>query len=177
MAYGRGGVGNIQALEQETARVAADLEANQQAAGASSQYNALPGKEEPKFAHTGRGGMGNYYSPEELSQTGHFSDAHRSHIPGDGTQQPPTEPGRESTGPPSYSTTQASAAPTRMVGRGGAGNFSFGVSESEERAARKRMADEKKREVLTGEIEKGVKEQLAVPPKAKLSGVEQNWAT
>jgi len=63
------------------------------------------------------------------------------------------------------------------VGRGGAGNFSFGVSESEERAARKRMADEKKREVLTGEIEKGVKEQLAVPPKAKLSGVEQNWAT
>jgi len=72
MAYGRGGVGNIQALEQETARVAADLEANQQAAGASSQYNALPGKEEPKFAHTGRGGMGNYYSPEELSQTGHF---------------------------------------------------------------------------------------------------------
>ena len=176
MAYGRGGAGNIQALEQETARVAADPEANQQTAESSSQNSALPEKEEQKFAHTGRGGMGNYYSPKELSQTGHFSDAHRSHILGDGTQ-PPTEAG-QSTGPPSYSATQASAEqPTRMVGRGGAGNFSFGVSESEERAARKRMADEKKREVLTGEIEQGVKEQLAVPPKAKLSGVEQDWAS
>ena len=71
-----------------------------------------------------------------------------------------------------YNTVRSSVEPTRIVGRGGAGNYSFGVSESEEKAARKRIEDEKKRDKLQEDIETGVKEQLAVPPKAKLSGGE-----
>ena len=132
-------------------------------------------KEEQQYAHTGRGGMGNYYSPKELSQTGHFSDAHRSHILGDGTL-PPVDAADKSGGstgaPPSYNTAQPAAEQTRTVGRGGAGNFFFGVSESEEKAARKRIEEEKRREKLKEDIERGVQDQLAMPPKAKLPGGE-----
>ena len=48
----------------------------------------------------------------------------------------------------------------------------FGLGESEERAARKRMEEEKKREKVKEVVEQDVQEQLAVPPKAKLSGGE-----
>lgn len=175
MPYGRGGAGNIQALEQENARVSADLEANQQAAE-SDRKGRLPAqhpeREEQQYAHTGRGGMGNFFSPKELSRTGNFSDAHRSHILGDGTQPPAESAEQMQDAPPSYNAALSNAAPTRTVGRGGAGNYSFGVSESEEKAARKRIEDEKMREKLKEEIEAGVKDQLAMPPKAKLPGGE-----
>lgn len=176
MAYGRGGAGNIQALEQVNAKISSDLEANQQAAESDhkepvpSDYSS---REEQQYAHTGRGGMGNWYSPKELSEKGRFNDAHRSHILGEGTQ-PPANTVDQSNGsaPPSYSAAEAPRETTRTYGRGGAGNWSFGVSESEERAARKRIQDDQAREKLKADVEKGVGESLAMPQKAKLPGGE-----
>jgi hypothetical protein len=169
--YGRGGAGNIQAVEEENARISADLEANQQAAEAENQQGLSDRSKEQQYAHTGRGGAGNWYSPRELRERGHFSDADRSHILGDGTQ-PPTDSARSgdnAAAPPSYTVTQTSSQ-TSKVGRGGAGNISFGVNEDEERAARKRLAQQEAQEKLKADIEKGVKERLAMPPKAKLPG-------
>lgn len=172
MPYGRGGAGNIQALEQENTKISGDHEANQQAA----RFDPLPAeyseKEEQQYAHTGRGGAGNLYSPKDLSQSGHFSDAHRSHILGDGTQPPANS--MEAVGgsqPPSYNAAQSSSSisSTRTYGRGGAGNWSFGVSEDEERAARKRMQEIEAKEKLEVDVENQVKESLAMPQKAKLS--------
>ncbi|TKA77005.1 hypothetical protein B0A55_01966 [Friedmanniomyces simplex] len=126
----------------------------------------------------GRGGSGNYYSPQELSQTGHFSDAHRSHVLADGTQAPADATTTGITGsvngpaPPSYIAAQASAQPSRTVGRGGAGNYNYGVSESEERAARKKMDEEQRRKQVQAEVEEKVKKALAEPPKAMLTGEE-----
>ncbi|KAK4890643.1 hypothetical protein LTR27_010682 [Elasticomyces elasticus] len=165
MPYGRGGAGNILAVEQGKARVSNDVEANRQTVDPSLTST---GHEEQKYAHSGRGGAGNYYSPQDLSQTGVFSDAHRSHVLGDGTQAP-TSGGA----PPSYSTT---AAPTsgsnRTVGRGGAGNWGFGSNESEERAAREKAEEEERRKQVQAEVEKKVESALAEPPKAKLAGNE-----
>ena len=171
----RGGAGNILAREQENARISKDLEANQQAAEAALTDHGNASREQQRYAHSGRGGAGNYYSPQELSQTGHFSDAHRSHIVGDGTLPPADRTSSTATGgaaPPSYNSVQAGSGPSRTVGRGGAGNWMFGVSEDEATAARKRMEEEKKREQLKADVEKGVKEALAEPPKAKLPGGE-----
>ncbi|EMD01139.1 hypothetical protein BAUCODRAFT_29542 [Baudoinia panamericana UAMH 10762] len=172
-AYGRGGAGNILSIEQENARASADLEANQQAAE-SDQKGPLPTdyleKSEQQYAHTGRGGMGNYYSPRDLSETGHFNDAHRSHILGEGTSAPPATGDSTGNGPPSYGAGPSDIEPPRKHGRGGAGNYAFGVSESEERAAQRRLEQEKRQEQLKADIEKGVKESLAAPPKAKLPG-------
>lgn len=54
-------------------------------------------------------------------------------------------------------------------GRGGAGNFSYGVSEAEERATRKRLEGEaRKKEELRVSSEKMVEEGLARPEKAKV---------
>lgn len=169
MAYGRGGAGNFQAVVQEKARIAKDVEANQHAV--ESNTEGLPAVntdcQEQQYAHTGRGGIGNWYSPKELKEKGHFSDAHRSHILGDGTQAPADS--TDSGAPPSYNTAAPSVETTRTYGRGGAGNFSFGVSEGEERMARKRMQQEETKEKLKADIEKDVQDSLAMPEKAKIS--------
>ncbi|KAK5696035.1 hypothetical protein LTR97_008455 [Elasticomyces elasticus] len=164
MPYGRGGAGNILAVEQEKARVSNDVEANRQAVDPSLTST---GHEEQKYAHSGRGGAGNYYSPQDLSQTGVFSDAHRSHVLGDGTQAP------SGSAPPSYTTTTApTSGSNRTVGRGGAGNWGFGSSESEERAAREKAEEDERRKQVQAEVEKKVESALAEPPKAKLAGNE-----
>lgn len=98
--------------------------------------------------------MGNFYSPKELSENGHFDGADRSHILGDGTPAPESTPA------------------VRTMGRGGVGNFMFGVSEREEQSMRKRIEEENLAEALKKDIEKGVEEQLAMPAKAKLPAEE-----
>lgn len=103
--------------------------------------------------------MGNYYSPKELSEKGHFGGADTSHILGDGTPAPAPAPSSD-------------APVVRTTGRGGMGNFMFGVSDSEQQAARKKVEDEKKAEALKKDIEKGVEDRLATPEKAKLPAQE-----
>lgn len=171
---GRGGFGNIASVAEANERSSADLEANQQSAESAAQPSAFTdsiAQQEQQYAHSGRGGAGNYYSPKELNAKGQFSDAHRSHIIGDGTLAPSDS--TNTSAPPSYNAVEkARNEPTRTYGRGGAGNYSFGVSESEERAARKRIDEEQKRERLREEIERGVEEGLAVPQQAKLPAGE-----
>lgn len=130
-------------------------------------------KNEQQYAHSGRGGAGNYYSPKELSETGRFSDAHRSHIPGDGTQPPASSVGAAaSSEPPSYSTASTGSGATKSWGRGGAGNMSYGMMEDEERAARRKLQEDEAKEKLKAEVERGVGETLAMPQKAKLPAAE-----
>lgn len=163
---GRGGFGNIVAVPETKERVTADVEANRQVPNASHQA-ALPTDTEQPYAHSGRGGAGNYYSPKDLTAKGHFSDAHRSHIVGDGTLAPSES--TTNSAPPSYNSVDGpKAEPTRIFGRGGAGNYMFGVSEGEERAAKKKMEEEEQKQQLTAMIEKGVTSGLAMPEQAKL---------
>ncbi|KAF7194871.1 hypothetical protein HII31_01604 [Pseudocercospora fuligena] len=151
---GRGGAGNILVQQQQAKRGAEDLEANQQiidqSATATSADSSLP-REKQQYAYTGRGGAGNWYSPQELKQTGTYDDR----LPAAASAQ----------------AQQAAVEPVRKYGRGGAGNMSFGVSEDEERAIRKRMEEEEaKREKVAADVEANVNAMLPEPPKAKLSG-------
>ena len=45
-------------------------------------------KERSAYAHMGRGGAGNLYSPRELAARGRFEGAGTSHVVGDGTPAP-----------------------------------------------------------------------------------------
>lgn len=169
-SYGRGGAGNIAAVNQENERIDNDLEANQAAAESVDRDFVPPpdiARDEQKYAHSGRGGAGNYYSPGELDKTGAFSDAHRSHIPGDGTLAPSDDSKAPAAAPPSYSSVPSPNEVPRKTGRGGAGNYDFGINEWEQRAAKKRWEEDQKQQKLKEDIEKGVKQTLAFPEVAK----------
>lgn len=195
MPYGRGGAGNFEAQQasqqQYNSRVSADLESQQQDA-----ENALGDKgfdvghqdtHRREWAHMGRGGAGNYYSPKDLSEKGRFEGAASSHVLGDGTPAPRAEDrAREDNGMGvgvSGGAGGGETAAKRMEeekkkgpaprGRGGAGNFSYGVTQSEEVAYRRRVDEEEmKKQNLRGEIERGVEEGLRRPEQAKLAGGE-----
>jgi predicted transcriptional regulator len=81
--YGRGGAGNYEAIQRENEKISKDLEASQSAAEKATN-NYLPPdiaeRSEAQYAHTGRGGAGNYYSPKDLAEHGNFSGAQTSHI-------------------------------------------------------------------------------------------------
>ena len=209
-ALGRGGAGNIIQTPHSSSNpststqnnISADLEANQQAAETSLVDDYEYRSEQQTYAHKGRGGAGNYYSPKELARSGTFAGAGTSHVLGDGTPAPAgSVPGdaaaaaASSTGGAgdgvagsgsgsgsgsgggkieklvaSLGGTVGTASAPAYRGRGGAGNYSFGVTEAEEKAARKKEEDEKER--LRVQIERGVEEGLARPEKAKIPGGE-----
>ncbi|CAK4032613.1 Hypothetical predicted protein [Lecanosticta acicola] len=152
---GRGGAGNILAIQQENARISADLEANQSAA---DSYNApAPMRSEQQYAHSGRGGAGNYYSPKQLSETGQYRDTNIGEVA--------DLSGRRG------ATASEATSTTRTYGRGGVGNYAYDASENQEKALRNKMQeDEEKQQKLKADIEAGVKETLAMPEKAKLPG-------
>ena len=81
--YGRGGAGNYEAIQRENEKVNNDLERSHSTAEKAG-INYLPPdiaeRIEAQYAHTGRGGAGNYYSPRELVENGNFSGAQTSHI-------------------------------------------------------------------------------------------------
>jgi hypothetical protein len=164
--YGRGGAGNYDALQRDNEKINSDLEASQSAADNATNSYAPPDiaeKSEAQYAHTGRGGAGNYYSPQDLSQTGNFVGAQTSHILGDGTPVP-SDNTRPAAAP--------AAAPPPKTGRGGAGNFDFGINEAERKAARQHEEADRRQQQLKQDVEKGVQENLAFPSKAKLPGGE-----
>jgi len=171
MPYGRGGAGNIAAstpgpsnpITAYNANASSDLELQQSAADSSTNPAITSGasvidpghdfdtKENSAYAHMGRGGAGNYYSPKELLSNGKFEGAGNSHVVGDGT--PIAEKTNEVKGP-------------AYRGRGGAGNYAGPPEERSE----KDVVDEKER--LKKDIERGVEEGLARPEKARLPGGE-----
>lgn len=169
--YGRGGAGNYEAIQRENEKISKDLEANQSAADNATNDYAPPDiaeKSEAQYAHTGRGGAGNYYSPQDLSQKGNFVGAQTSHILGDGTPAP-SENTRPAAAPAATGTL---GGPPPKTGRGGAGNFDFGINEAERKAARQHEEADRRQQQLKEDVEKGVKENLAFPSKAKLPGGE-----
>lgn len=172
--YGRGGAGNYEQVQRENEKISHDLESNQSAADNANNSFLPPDiaeKGEPQYAHTGRGGAGNYYSPQDLTQTGNFAGAQTSHILGDGTPAP-ADDARPAAAPAVGGMGSAVGGVTPKTGRGGAGNFDFGINEAERKAAREHEQADHKQQQLRDDVEKGVKDQLAFPSKARLPGAE-----
>lgn len=146
----RGGAGNILAASQQKAHTFTDLEAN---APLSEHVTTVPFDTNREYAHSGRGGAGNYYSPKDLSQKGDFDVSERKE-----KDESVAVPG---------------SAPVK-VGRGGAGNFTFGKSgDSEEEKKRKEEEEKGKVVNIEREVEEGVGK-LQMPEKAKLAGGERD---
>ena len=150
--YGRGGAGNIQAIEQENGRIATDLAANQPPAD-SHQTESRPAdtllRDEQQYTRIGRGGLGNLHPTQEMGETSN----------------------RPSTGSIRSKETQASNL--RTHGRGGAGNYAFSEDGSHTETARKQAQEHQSREKMKQDVENNVNEHLAFPQKAKLAGGEQ----
>lgn len=148
----RGGAGNILAVQQEKARINADVEANLQPTIASAPATQQIRTQE--YAFKGRGGSGNYYSPKDLKETGEFSH---------------DNPVAQARSQNQDQTDTSNQAPVAKHGRGGIGNMIFGASESEQADAAKKLDDEKvKREEIEVESEREAGQSIAMPPKAKL---------
>ncbi|KAI9727654.1 MAG: hypothetical protein M1828_005882 [Chrysothrix sp. TS-e1954] len=150
---GRGGAGNIEAANQQISR---DLEANRTHAedesakdGATTSpiAQALQQDTQPaEFAHTGRGGAGNFYSPSGLVSKGDFSRAEASTM------------GRSSE-------VSIGAASGRLQGRGGAGNFLQPTNEIVE--GRDPLLESKQQEAFE-RVARDVEDTLERPQKAHL---------
>ncbi|KAK4968075.1 hypothetical protein LTR66_011541 [Elasticomyces elasticus] len=182
--FGRGGAGNIineSELSKANSGFSQDLEANRHTTTTTMTTaddpaaQATPSSTQQDYAHMGRGGAGNYYSPKDLGATGRFSDAHRSHIVGDGTLAPASGradavgagAGARLSSVAAYRGSEAGA----YRGRGGAGNFAGAGFEAEERRRVEVEEEEgRRRERLRGEIERRVEDGLARPERARVVG-------
>lgn len=154
---GRGGAGNIQAVEEANKRGVEDLEANHQATETFTSQPAPTSDEQ--YARVGRGGAGNFYNRQDANDTDRVGFGDGINSLGSG----PILTSRKTT------VSEPEPGPTRNFGRGGAGNFSFDSSENQDRALRMRLEeDEQKKQQVKEQVEKGVEETLAMPPKAKL---------
>lgn len=129
-----------------------DLEAarspSSQSQSSTSKQNqtASPVREEPsqtanqQYAHSGRGGAGNWYSPKELSETGKFVTA--------------TDP---ATAIKAAKSTEAEiVTETRHRGRGGAGNFIWSQEEEEKRRAGEEGREIELKEMVARDVEAGL---------------------
>ncbi|KIW01072.1 uncharacterized protein PV09_07363 [Verruconis gallopava] len=150
MPYGRGGAGNIEAANQKQID---DLEAQRSrgeprpvepAESSKSSSIASPANLNQEYAHMGRGGAGNWYSPKDLSQTGKFD----------------TSP--EQLSSESRSIDKDATSESRHRGRGGAGNFIWSSEEETNVEKRRKEVEIELKEMVA----KGVEAELAPPPRA-----------
>ncbi|KAF1958383.1 hypothetical protein CC80DRAFT_442327, partial [Byssothecium circinans] len=161
MMSGRGGAGNILRAREQSQKATEDVEANQLPTSStahpatSTPTNPLPSNADQDYAHTGRGGAGNWYQPSELSKTGTFTSA------ADTTSLPTSEKPQIST--PWHP--EAQEMPVAKAGRGGAGNFVWG---SGEEAEKRREEERRVREEVGGRVARDVEAGLAKPPGALL---------
>lgn len=142
---GRGGAGNFEVASQESARAAADLEANQSAADSLSSPIDSVQRQAPSYV--GRGGAGNYGSAEDPDNWDTLSRTTSGSL---------------------ANTRKDSQAQSPTQGRGGAGNYAVGNAAYQLYLSRRMTEDDQKREKLKADIEQDVNEQLAMPQKAKL---------
>ncbi|ORY12547.1 hypothetical protein BCR34DRAFT_651039 [Clohesyomyces aquaticus] len=160
--WGRGGAGNIVTeaqVQAQTKRVAEDLEA-QRSLTSSAAPPATSATSNPQdYAHSGRGGAGNWYQPSELAAHGSFVS------PDDSTSLPTTD--RPAVSTPWHPETQE--MPVARAGRGGAGNF---VWKGEEEKERERRVEEERRRGVEERVERVVEEGLAKPGAVVLGGVK-----
>lgn len=157
---GRGGAGNYQNAKQELDRAAQDIEASRTAQHLAMTSDQQSAGTDQRYAHSGRGGAGNYYSPQELNSTGTFASNDVK-----ATNEPVTGSSASTSTPSS-----ALIEPARKVGRGGAGNMVFGVTLDEERAIRRSHDEKQKQDKVKADVEASVHAAIPEPPKAKLPG-------
>ncbi|KAL1639282.1 hypothetical protein SLS58_008124 [Diplodia intermedia] len=192
--WGRGGAGNIQQATEaskQRASEAQDLEAanhpTTSSSAAATPSDTATAASPQQYAHMGRGGAGNFYSPSALASTGTFVNADTNPSSttsaAASTAEPPAAPlsnldsssnwwntATTTTATASPTTTSSSpgsngnqqqqaaeAVPVARTGRGGAGNYVWGTADVSER-----RAEQIRRE--WGELrerEKGVKQKVA----------------
>ncbi|KAJ4361044.1 uncharacterized protein N0V89_001613 [Didymosphaeria variabile] len=155
---GRGGAGNIIRAQEQSKKTVEDVEAQRIP---STTADAAPPSTTAaqSYAHTGRGGAGNWYQPERLAKEGTFS------TPSDSTALPTTAKPNVST--PWHPENQQ--MPVGRAGRGGAGNF---VWKDEEEEKKTKEDKEKLGEKVSESVERDVEAVLAKPPGALLGGVK-----
>ncbi|TVY15684.1 hypothetical protein LARI1_G006812 [Lachnellula arida] len=159
---GRGGAGNFhspQVPHQPT-----DLESQSHSQQTKEEYLSLPlskttsSQQQPEYAHTGRGGAGNWIKP---------SSNNLLHLPitnPDPNPSPSLSPAQSNGGNGSEGRTNIVKA-TYRGGRGGAGNYEWGQgaveAEAEGKRAREEEEEEKEREkgrrVVDGEVESALR--------------------
>jgi len=130
-------------------RTPSDGEKEQRVAGTSSSVD--------EYAHSGRGGAGNWFSPANLTTAGAFTTTDKSAPPSSSASSKPRAPR-------SVAQVPVAEQPSRITGRGGAGNF---VWETEAEQKAKVDAIEKMYSIHDGVL-RDVEEQLARPGKARL---------
>ena len=109
------------------------------------------------YAHSGRGGAGNWYSPSQQRATGTYTSE--------------SSAAATSTAAPA----NTRAPPTNFGGRGGAGNYNWERIEAEEKAKAERNETEKEKEFgVKKSVEEDVESGLRKPGQAHLR--EQAWA-
>lgn len=151
--YGRGGAGNINQAKENSKRAAEDVEANLASAAAPCTQPTPSSSASQDYAHMGRGGAGNWYQPSELAKEGSFTQ------PADATATP-------SAAKPQVSTPwhpEGQEMPVARSGRGGAGNFVW-RSEDLAKKAKEDEDEERRKEVVSQEVERDVEAVLAKPP-------------
>lgn len=146
--YGRGGAGNLQAVAQRKERAASDLEANENVDEALSAGNEIEvsQRETQQYVQAGRGGAGNYHAASDIKEQQLLK-----HIPSSKLVEAFQEEG------------------SRTAGRGGAGNYYFAAIKAKEAAALDKAKEDLSRAKISQDVEKGVRDQLAMPQQARLA--------
>lgn len=154
----RGGFGNLTheatTSLQEKRRAPGDLEAQTPLSGETGSRGPR------EYAHSGRGGAGNYYSPARLQQSGTFE----------------TTSGDE----PKSSSGNSTPARAPYRGRGGAGNYVFAPdTDGSAQEAVERGRDQREREdKARGDAARDVEASLAKPGRAYIGpakdGLQRN---
>lgn len=161
MPYGRGGAGNIQAFSQTpTSTSASSASTSDLEAQPRTTQSSPPGieptdqpRKQAEYAHTGRGGAGNWYQPREAAQTGTYS----------------SDESTTSSGPASSAASANRASEPMWSGRGGTGNF----KPSEEQDAQRNAQHRQQAEEATKRAEQDVELGVGRPEKAFLGGKER----
>jgi len=152
MPYGRGGAGNIAPIS-DPAKRSSDAENS-----AKLQKDAETLSSTDEYAHSGRGGAGNWFSPTTLATAGQFASSNKAITSSSSSSQQPS-------GSPNTRLALVPAEqPSRQVGRGGAGNF---VWETEAEQKAKADAIEKAYRIHD-RVLKDVEAQIAKPGRAIL---------
>jgi hypothetical protein len=144
-------------VRNNTLQTPSTLESQPQSS--ASPQTQTPSAPPSEYLHTGRGGAGNWIQPSTLPLP--VTDPNSTSL-----SSPPTIPDRNSSIP----THKPSAENEKAVyrgGRGGAGNYSWGVDDGAAEEKRRQEEDERIREekikqMVKGEVEGG----LMAPPKA-----------
>jgi len=175
MPYGRGGAGNIAQLQEgakETEMIDMEAGKREHVDAEKEQREAATVSSTNDYAHMGRGGSGNWYSPRTLGATGEFtSDAHGSAAPASDPRAPSPLPTGTGSAPraaltrePSEKVADPALHNSRWAGRGGAGNF---VWETEQEELRKKQKAERERGIQESAL-RDVERALPKPGRAFL---------